>query len=92
MQNFSSRMVATQDQISTELEGEVVVLNTKTGRYYTLDGVGTEVWQHLQDGVEVVEICRQVEARYDVTPERCRADVLALLQDLSAAGLVERVG
>ena len=92
MQNFSSRMVAARDQISTELEGEVVVLNTKTGKYYTLDGVGTEVWRYLRDAVTVTELCEQVEAQYEVTKERCQADVLALLDDLSAAGLVEHVG
>ena len=89
--NFASSVVATQAQISTELDGETVILNTNTGKYFTLDGVGTEVWRYLQEDVEVAVLCQKVEARYDVAPERCRADVLTLLQDLSAAGLVRRV-
>ena len=91
MYGFASSVTATQEQISTELDGEVVILNTNTGKYFTLDGVGTEVWRHLQNAVTVSDLCARVEARYEVAPERCRADVLALLQDLTEAGLVEDV-
>lgn len=89
MPSLASSVAATEAQISTELEGEVVILNTATGKYYTLDGVGTDVWRHLQDELKVADLCREVEARYDVTPERCREDVFALLENLAAAGLVE---
>ena len=93
MHSLASSVVATQAQISTELDGEVVILNTANGKYYTLNGAGADLWQHLNnpqnDGVKVSALCDTLQERYDVAPERCEADVLALLQDLAEAGLVE---
>ena len=32
------------------LEGEAILINFKTGSYYSLDGIGGVVWQHLCSG------------------------------------------
>lgn len=93
MYSLASAVVATAAQISTELDGEVVILNTANGKYYTLEGAGADLWQSLtkpqNDAVKVSALCATLQARYEVTPERCEADVLALLQSLAQAGLVE---
>jgi hypothetical protein len=42
---------ATRDQVSSDLKGEVAILDLKAGVYYGLDAVGARVWELLQGPV-----------------------------------------
>lgn len=89
--NFSDQSVvaATKDQVSCSLGAEAAILNTKQGIYYGLDPVGTQIWQLLQTPCKVADIQAVLVREYDVEPERCQRDLLALLGELLEAGLIE---
>lgn len=84
-----STVVAASDQTSTGIPGETVILNVKTGMYYGMDEVGARVWDLIQTPKSVEEIQQVVLEDYETTPEQCERDLLVLLQELSAAGLIE---
>ena len=84
----SSRLRATNDQVSSELGKEVVILHVKNGVYYGLDEVGVVIWRKLQEGSSVAEIVSGVIEEFDVSPEQCEADVLRILSEMMAAQLV----
>lgn len=84
-----TRLAASPRQISTRLEGEAVILDTTDGVYYGLDRVGARVWELLQEATTPAEISAVLIEEYEVEPERLERDVLALVTDLEAAGLVE---
>jgi hypothetical protein len=84
-----SVVVAAGDQVSCELAGEQVILSLKNGVYYGLDPVGTFIWNLIQGPRSVLEVRDALLERYDVDPDRCEHDLLSLLQDLAAQGLVE---
>lgn len=86
---LESRVVASKNQISTEMADETVILNLQNGVYYGLDPVGTFIWMFIQEPKDVRSICDAVLAEYDVEPERCEQDILYLLQELIEQGLVE---
>jgi len=85
-------VVATERQISADLEGEVVILNFDEGVYYGLDKVGAHVWDRLSDPVSVNELIEHVQAEFDVSAEQLQADLSGLLRDMREAGLVEISG
>ncbi len=89
---LESRVVATRDQVSSRVEEDEVILNLREGAYYGLDAVGARAWRLIQEPRRVGEVCEAIEREYDVTPERCRRDVIALLGRLAASGLVEIEG
>lgn len=82
-------LVAARDQVSTELEGEAVILGLADGIYYGLDGVGALVWERLREPRSVAELRDAVTAAYDVDAETAERDLLALLGELAERGLVE---
>jgi len=82
-------LVAARDQVSTELEGEAVILNLADGVYYGLDGVGARVWELLREPRSVAELRDEVVAEFDVDGETAERDLLALLGELAARRLVE---
>jgi hypothetical protein len=88
-----SHVVLSDAQVSTTLGAETVILGMDDGVYYGLDAVGARVWALLATPHRVSELVRVVTSEFDVSTEQCERDVLALLEELSARGLIrEAVG
>jgi hypothetical protein len=85
----TSVVVASRDQVSCDLAGEAVILGLRAGVYYGLDPVGARIWSLLQAPRGVQAIRDALLAEYDVEPEHCEEDLLALLGQLAAEGLIE---
>jgi len=75
--------------VSCDLKGEAAILHVKKGVYYSLDPVGARVWALLQQLRLVSEVRDVLLREYDVSPQRCEHDLLVLLRQLVAEGLVE---
>jgi hypothetical protein len=82
-------LVAARDQVSTELEGEAVILGLADGVYYGLDGVGALVWERLREPHSVAELVGAVTAAFDVDAATAERDLRDLLGELAGRGLVE---
>ena len=81
------RVGATNDAVACEFGNGLALLSLKSNVYYSLNGVGAYIWDLIQAPKPISEIRSAVLARYDVDPERCRADVDGLLRGLADAGL-----
>lgn len=84
-----STVVAVKGQVSSDLGGEVAILNLDAGMYYGLDDVGARVWEMIQEPKPVSEIQATILEEYDVEPAEGKRDVLTLLRDLANEGLIE---
>ncbi len=82
-------VVAAKDQISRGLDGEAVILNMKSGVYCGLNEVGARIWQLVQEPTIAKGVLDTLIEEYDVEPDRCEREVLALLQEMSDNGLIE---
>ncbi|MDB6162676.1 MAG: coenzyme biosynthesis protein PqqD [Xanthomonadaceae bacterium] len=67
---------------------EAVLLDLASEYYFGLDAVGTRVWRLLEKDPDVRAAFDVLVAEYDVSADRLESDLLALLQQLSDAGLV----
>ena len=85
---LNSRVVATDDQVSTSVGGEVVILGMHDGVYYGLDAVGARLWSLLREPIGVSDIVSTITSEFQVDAATCERDVLALLEDCAAHGLV----
>ena len=88
----SSVVVAKKEQISTDLGGEAVILGLESGQYYSLNDVGTRIWDLVQLPTAVIELRDRIVAEYDVEFERCEQDILEVLEDMASEGLIEVSG
>jgi len=82
-------VVASKGQVSSDLGGEVAILDLERGTYFGLDEVGARIWELVREPISVSEVQATVVEEYDVEPARAERDVLALLQRLVDEGLVE---
>ncbi len=84
----ASVVARSDDAISAPLGEETAMMDVDAGKYYMLDDIATEVWARIVSPVRVADVLADLEARYDVTRERCEADVIALLERMRERGLV----
>ena len=89
MISLNSTVEAAGNQVSSDLGGEVAILNLKSGVFYDLDNVGARIWSLIQRPRTVTEIRDVLLEEYDVEPERCERDLLVLLDQLTAEGLIK---
>ncbi len=76
------------NQVSSDLAGEAVILNMEDGVYYGLDAVGARIWQLIQEPKSVKEVHGTLLEEFDVEPDRCMSDLLAVLQSLEDHHLI----
>ena len=86
---LSTRVKKSPNQVSCNLDGEVAILNLKSSLYFGLDAVGVAVWDKLSEPRQVSQICQVITDQFDVSEQRCQADVIVLLSELNKAGLIE---
>jgi len=86
---LSTAICATPDQVSSDLNGETIILNLASGQYFGLEGVGNDVWELLQKPTTIQAICAEIQERYDVEAQACAADVTTLIAELLDEGLAE---
>ena len=82
-------MVAAPDQVSNEVAGQAVILELSRGLYYGREEVGATVWRLLAEAHTVTELVDAVCDEYDATPQQAQEDLLRLLEDMLARGLVQ---
>jgi len=86
---LDSVVVTARDQLSCDLTGEAAILDIKTGTYYGLDPIGARIWNLIQSPKPVKEVLGVLLEEYDVDTNRCEKELLELLQELDAKGLIE---
>jgi Coenzyme PQQ synthesis protein D (PqqD) len=72
-----------------EVEGEIVALETDGSVYLSANGSGAFLWRALADGATREELVTGLLARYDIGPERARADVERFIEELERHRLLE---
>lgn len=83
-----SIVVASPNQVSCPLGDESAILSLGNTVYYGLNSVGTRVWNLLQKPRSIGELRDALVDEYDVEEERCEHDLLELLEQMSAEGLI----
>ena len=83
------KMVRIDDQISTRLDGEEVILHRGSEKYFGLNEVGTLLWESLEEPRTVDELVATVSEEFDVSEEQCHKEVESFVDDLDAADLIE---
>jgi len=74
----------------TSLDGETVLLDLSTGRYYTLNRLGSVIWEHCTGHHTISDIHTVLCDRFDVAPERALDDLVTLVNQLIQEGLLQQ--
>jgi hypothetical protein len=87
--SLHSVVVATSEQVSCPLGEESAILNLKNSVYYGMNPVGARVWNLVQQPKRVSQLRDTLVEEYEVDAARCERDLLDLLEQMRAEGLIE---
>ena len=78
------------DVQGTSMEGETVLLDLSTGRYYTLNRLGSVIWEHCTSHSTISDIHAVLCDRFEVASERALDDLITLANRLVQEGLLQQ--
>lgn len=87
--SINSTIIRSSSQVSTDVGGEAVILGLRSEEYFGLKDVGTRIWDMIQEPITVKEVLDVLLKEYEVEPDRCEHDLLALLQQMADEGLIK---
>lgn len=87
-------LIRTRSVVSRMVGGEtlVVPVRGKVGdlaSIYSFNGVGSFIWQLLEEPTGLADLVTAVEREYAVSEEQARKDVMRFVEDMLSAGLVQ---
>lgn len=74
--------------MDAEVDQEIVALSIEKGICYGLNPVGARIWRLLANPICVADIFKSLVSEYQVDPGTCEREVLDLLEQLRAEGMI----
>jgi len=74
--------------ITSEVDGERVMMDMKTGEYFGLDSIGTRIWDLIESPTKIAEIVEILINEFDVSKEQCELDTIDFIRELVDKNLV----
>lgn len=85
----SASVIACRDcVIETAIDDEIVALSIERGTCYGMNRVASRIWALLEKPIRIGDLCATLVATYKVDPDICERQVLDLLEELRAEGLI----
>lgn len=89
MMTLDTRITIPQGVLFRDLDGEAVLLELDSGRYFGLNETGTRMWLLLQEHGSVEPALRAMLGEFDVAEDHLRREMLSFVDALCAQRLVE---
>jgi len=91
--NKDSTVVVSQNQVSANLStdgnGQFVILGLRDGVYFELNEVGARIWELIQRPRTIHSVVAVLIEEFAVPFDRCETDVISLVTEMIGRGLVE---
>ena len=78
------------DVQGSTLDGETVLLDLSSGRYYTLNRLGSIIWEQCMRRQAISEIHVALCERFEVSAAQALDDLVALVNKLIQEGLLQQ--
>jgi len=80
--------INTKSAVGEVIDGEAVIINLKSGEYFSADGAGAEIWCSIEDSLSIEEITNRLGMLYKGTSSDHKAAVLAFIAELLDNNLI----
>lgn len=70
------------EMISSNMDGETVMMSIENGEYYGLNNIGTRIWELLEKKISLSDLIAQLTREFDVKTNECEKDTTTFLNQL----------
>lgn len=88
---LTSVVIRTDGFLEAEIDDEIVALSIAKGTCYGFNRVASRIWALLASSVRVRDLIATLLTEYQVDPIVCERQVLDLLEELRAEGMIATV-
>ncbi len=74
--------------LTSDLDGEKVMMSIQRGEYYGLGKTGTFIWDHIDEPIKISDLIHLICSKYDVDKDHCFKDILPFINDLIEKELI----
>lgn len=87
--DLTQRYTIDKEKLSYRIiDNEAVILDLDNGYYFSLNKVGTKIWEAINKGKSLKEILKLLKEEYQLPEKRLKDDLLTLVKDLKKEGLI----
>ena len=86
--NLKSKISYNENVLTSDLDGELVMLNMESSYYYGLENIGKFIWDKMSTPVSSEMLIKQLMAHFDVDKETCTKEVMLFIEELQKEGLI----
>lgn len=80
-----------EEQITAEVDGDVVMMSVEKGEYYGLDAIGSRIWALFEQPTSLNDAVDVLLGEFEVDRATCEQDVISFVEQLLDKGLLRRV-
>ena len=85
---LNSIVTQAKSLVSSDMDGETVMMSIENGKYYGMDPIGSRIWKLIEKPQSPSVLCEILLNEYNIDQEICQQHVLEFLNKLSDQGLV----
>lgn len=77
-----------QSVLSTNIDGEAVLMSVDSGSYFTLNPIGSAIWDLLETPITLAQLQEELLNKFEGNDQTILAESKLYIQDLATRGLV----
>lgn len=89
--NVNNVVIRTNEIVSSDMDGETIMMSLDKGMYYGLNAIATRIWELIEKPLPVSELCNILVNEFEVDRDLCQRDVCRFLGELQGDDLIKVV-
>ncbi len=86
--DITDRIVRNNDLLTSDMDGDLVMLSIENGKYYGMNAIGRRIWLLLDKPMAVGEVCDVLTSEFAVSRAQCEQDVLPFIVKLIEKNII----
>lgn len=84
----SSTIVRKEDVLTTDLDGELGMIDIESGKYYAFDPISSTIWGLIEKPMSVKQLVARLMEEFEVDEPTCLSHTIELLASLHEKKLI----
>jgi hypothetical protein len=75
--------------ITDDMDGEIIILNTESGKYFSTEKTGAIIWEMFSNGYTIDEVINALSNLFSSQEEEIKKDINVFLSQVITEGLLK---
>ena len=86
--NLQTAIKRNPELVSSDIDGEKVMMSLDNGEYFGLDPVGSRIWELIENPIHVDKLISLLLEEFEVGEAQCNIDTIEFLNQLHEKNLL----